>query len=152
MEPTLTSGDWLLAIEVLPLGLRSVLSGVLLKRGAIVLVRPPAHQGRLEVKRLSGLPGDRRYWAVDSSLYAELQRVPRAHLFVTSDCQSHMGPGLPADSRRYGPLPRAAAVARVVAIVWPPRRLSLVTGWCRTAPLEREQIDTSGPGEERLVA
>ena len=67
MLPTLGEGDYLLGIRVPHHNgvLWQTIRTLLLTRGAIVLVRPPAHLGRLEVKRIDGIGGDFRSWGWD---------------------------------------------------------------------------------------
>ena len=69
MHPTLEEGDHLLGLRISHSATPPwpALRRALLQRGRVVLVRPPAHLGRLEVKRIDGLPGDLRGWGGSSS-------------------------------------------------------------------------------------
>jgi hypothetical protein len=126
MTPTLHKGDYILGLRLPvdrhPLG--QLIRRSLIKRGAIILVRPPAHLGRLEVKRIDGLPGDLRNWGwMDSFIGPQL--VPDNHVFLVSDASRHALPLSdsftlpPQDSRLYGPCPSTAIVARVFLRFWP---------------------------------
>lgn len=122
MAPTLRKGDYILGIRVphRPGLLWQMIRSLFIKREAIVLVRPPAHLGRLEVKRIEGLPGDTRSWGWGTSLTGP-HRVPDNHIFLVGDASRHIGKftGPPADSRLYGPCPSIAIVARVLFRLWP---------------------------------
>lgn len=117
MLPTLREGDWIVGFRI-PRGrnhLAALLRNALLSRGAVVLVRPPAHLGRLDVKRVDGVPGDLRGWGWDMCR-VDPCRIPANHVFLLGNASRHLGhpPGPAADSRQYGPCPTTAVVARVV--------------------------------------
>lgn len=115
MEPILNDGDYVVGIRIprRACGYRGLASVILLQRGSIVLVRPPMHLGRLEVKRVNGLAGDIRAWG--DGLSGCRARIPPGHVFVTGSAAWSAGAGipLPEDSRCYGPYPSSAVVARV---------------------------------------
>lgn len=122
MLPTLREGDYLLGVRI-PQNrspLARLLRWILLSRQAIVLARPPAHLGRLEVKRITAVTGDLCSWGWDAC-HIKLHRIPRDHVFLLGDASRHLGypPGLAADSRQYGPCPSTAIVARVFLRFWP---------------------------------
>ncbi len=117
MVPTLQQGDYILGVRVphRPTRLRSVLKDLLLQREAVVLVRPPAHLSRLEVKRIAGIANDIRDWGWGASA-AGSHVIPPDHVYLVSDASRFMYalPGPSADSRLYGPCPSTAVLARVV--------------------------------------
>jgi len=132
MMPTLEPGDYLLGLQVPPsLALRRFLLG----RGAVVLVRPPAHLGRLEVKRIVGVAGDIRRWGYGAAAIGP-QHVPRDHIFLTGDAAAGDGfrRGMAADSRQYGPCPTSAIVAWVLLRYWPIGRIGFIIGYRRPLP------------------
>lgn len=121
MLPTLRDGDCVLGVRV-PHGSAPVWQPVrdlVLCRGTIVLVRPPAHGGRLHVKRIAAVPGDQRTWGWGPSS-AGPGPIPTGHVFVLGDATRRAGlAGPSADSRGYGPCPAAAVVAWVFLRFWP---------------------------------
>jgi signal peptidase I len=142
MEPTLQPGDVVLSV-------RAAYARSAPQRGDIVIVRPErrgslatAHATATVVKRIIGLPSewiDARQGVV--TVCKQLDRhchrlrepylgstradfgpfhVPRDQFFVLGDNRS-----VSDDSRDWGPVPRARIIARVLAVLWPPRRLRL---------------------------
>jgi signal peptidase I len=142
MEPTLQPGDVVLAVRVAYLHSAP-------HRGDIVIVRPElrgslatAHSPATVVKRIIGLPREwitARQGAV--TVCEQLDRacrrlrepylgstradfgpshVPRDQFFMLGDNRS-----VSDDSRDWGPVPRARIIARVLAVLWPPRRLGV---------------------------
>jgi signal peptidase I len=79
-----------------------------LVRGDIVVVRDPETPGRLLVKRLVGLAGDRPALGTP---------IPEGSVYLEGD-----NPGVSRDSRAFGPVPRLAVVG---------------LAWFRYAPAER---------------
>lgn len=131
MMPTLQSGDCLLALRVPRVNflMRSRLGRILICRRAIVLVRPPAHLQRLEVKRVTALPGDLCVWGWGDS-EIDAREVPHDHVFITGDAaklgtrrEDRYPLGRPSDSRLYGPCPMSAVVGRVILRYWPLSRV-----------------------------
>jgi len=135
MAPTLYPGEYILGVRVPQrCGLLwQLIRSLFIKRGAIVLARPPAHLGRLEVKRVDGVAGDLRSWGWGASVTGP-HRIPNDHVFLIgdgaryrnkpidklADMQHRDKPtGPPADSRLYGPCPSIAVVARVFLRFWP---------------------------------
>lgn len=129
MRPTLRTGDYLLGLRVPHRGRWASrwLRNRLVRRGTIVLARPPAHLSRLNVKRVDAVAGDVRQWGWGEALTAP-QPIPDEHVFLVGDGAwgapvappAGIPAGPPADSRRYGPLPMEAVVARVVLRVGVP--------------------------------
>lgn len=117
MAPTLQQDDYILGIRIphRPTRLRSALKDLLLQREAVVLVRPPAHLSRLEVKRIAGIADDVRDWGWGAAATGP-RIIPSDHVYLMSDASRFMGalPGPSADSRLYGPCPSKAVLARVV--------------------------------------
>lgn len=147
MKPTIQKGDCVVGI-LLPRRrgiVSSYIRNMFIQKKAIVLVRPPLHLGRLEVKRIQGVAGDYRIWGWDSALTG-LEPIPEHHVFLLGDAASSGNktsrsiseasvslsiprdlPSLPsADSQSYGPCPAAAIVARVFMCYWPPRHLAIL--------------------------
>ena len=117
-------------------------------RGEIVVFNAPAKTtqacgaGGVFVKRLIGLPGDRIHEdghgflringrkldepyvsssarAEDSANWNETWSVPRGTYFMMGDNR-----GGSCDSRRWGPVPRANLIGRVIGTYWPANRIS----------------------------
>jgi len=137
MEPMLRSrGDRVVAVKYLFFG-----PG----RSDVVAFRPPARAGALcgtrgvLVERIVGLPGEtwqeqkgrvyiggellREPYIVAGRSNDSTQkpvRIPKGSFFVLGDNRSAS-----CDSRRWGPLPRADIIGRVIATYWPPSRMGL---------------------------
>ena len=126
MVPTLKKGDFVIGVRVPQRSgcIWRLIRSKLVQRRAIVLVRPPAHLGRLEVTRIGGLPGELRSWGCGMSRVTG-QRIPDEHVFLIGDAVEKFDqPGdLPADSRLYGPCPSSAVVARIFVRYWPIARI-----------------------------
>jgi len=93
MVPTLSPGDWALGV-----------AATTLRRGDLVVVRRAS--GFEIVKRLEAVPGDR----VDGRVLGPDE------WWVRGDHPSSI------DSRRFGPVPRAAIRGRIVFVYWPVAR------------------------------
>lgn len=104
MVPTLWPGDLVVA---LPARRQP-------RVGDVVVLRDPRAPDRETVKRVAATAGTL------ADLAGEVAEVPTGHLAVRGD-----DPFASTDSRRYGPVPVDAIIARVVARAWPPplRRL-----------------------------
>ena len=122
MEPTLLRGDYITADTRWA---RTVEP----RRGDIVIYESPKEEGRLLIKRVMGLPGE-RISLRDSVLYIngaplhddrgvyrgprhssmsiEPLEIPQGHYFVLGDNRNKS-----TDSRNYGPIPRSALHAKV---------------------------------------
>jgi signal peptidase I len=122
MMPTLYKGDYILGLRVPQRsGLAwQLIRSLLIKRGAIVLVCPPALLGRLQVKRIDGMSGDYRSWGWGIAATGPNQIVSN-HVFLIGDLSQFTGKitGPSADSRFYGPCPSTAIIARVFLRFWP---------------------------------
>lgn len=127
MIPTFYRGDYVFGVRVPNRSAygESLIRYFLIQVGAVALVRPPAHLGRLEVKRIDGLPGDLREWGWHD-LHSNRTPVPKGYVFLTGDGSRHYVSSSdrsklpPQDSRLYGPCPTSAIVARVV-LAYSPR-------------------------------
>jgi len=100
-------------------------------RGELVLVRPPGTIERADVKRVIGLPNEQVAWSrglfrINGELLQEpYARIPAAPPGDEEVQNHHLGPDeyfvvgdnrlYSYDSRRYGPVNRAAIVAKVLA-------------------------------------
>lgn len=125
MYPILHKGDYVLGIR--SVRARNWFSRAadrwLLQRGAVVLIRPPAHLGRLEIKRIDAVAGDVRYWGAVKGA-PKLRIIPPGQVFLVG-ATGWPDPGAgrpPADSREYGPCSASAIVARVCLRIWPVAR------------------------------
>ena len=101
MVPTLMPGDWAMAI-----------AAKRPRRGDVVVVQHPDREGFEMVKRLVGTPGD---------IMAGGRVLGPDEWWVEGDDRDRS-----TDSRRFGPVSRAAIVARVRLIYWPPERRRLL--------------------------
>ena len=136
MMPTLEENDYILGVRI-PHHKGKVgrlLRHLLLTRGSMILVRPPAHLQRLEVKRIDGVYGDLRNWGWGDA-YTGSQQIPEDHLFIIGDAVQNIADiksntniplGPPADSRHYGPCPSTSVVARVFLRFWPLLRINFL--------------------------
>jgi signal peptidase I len=134
MEPTLHAGARVFAVKYM--------------RGSpgrsdIVAVHPPASARErcgtsgVYVMRIVGLPGEtlqeqkgrvyidrqllrERYVEQRDTSNGRRVRIPKGSYFVLGDNR----PGS-CDSRRWGPVPRASIIGRVIATYWPPSRIAL---------------------------
>jgi signal peptidase I len=116
MEPTLSTGDWLLLDPTTDRWPR---------RGTIVAFREPG-DGSLSVKRVAAGPGGRVPF---EDGYLELAD-DEAWLVAdaTPDVTEAAGFGQPIDSRRFGPVPLESLVGRIWFRYGPLRRVGLVRG------------------------
>lgn len=100
MAPALEPGDWGVAVRARRGGLR---------RGQVVVARPPSRPELEVVKRLAHGPGDLdpagRVLGPDEWFLAGVR------------------PEASTDSRHFGPVPGSSIVGRAVAVYWPPRRI-----------------------------
>lgn len=129
MEPTLQSGDRLLAVR----------PGEIKRGDVVVFVHPPDSQNFL-VKRAIGLPGDRirisqgklylngklfpePYINEKNKMFGRYKSkvIPENHLFVMGDNRN-----LSQDSRDWGPIPRKSVVGKCVLLFWPPGRIGFI--------------------------
>lgn len=142
MHPTLEEGDHLLGLRISHSATPPwpALRRALLRRGRVVLVRPPAHLGRLEVKRIDGLPGDLRGWG-GPAMAVPPQPLATHQVFLIGDAgrEGSLGAGIPADSRWYGPCPATAIVACVALRYRPLGRICLVGTRSCPPPLRRKE-------------
>ena len=127
MEPTLLRGDYITADTRW-----ARISEP--RRGDIVIYESPKEEGRLLIKRIMGLPGE-RISLCDSVLYIdgtplrddvgvyrgprhhsmsiEPLEIPQGHYFVLGDNRDNS-----ADSRTHGPIPRSALHAKAGIVYW----------------------------------
>lgn len=122
MEPTLLRGDYITADTRWARTSEP-------RRGDIVIYESPKEEGRLLIKRVMGLPGERislrdRVLYINgaplrddpgvyreprhSSMSIESLEIPQGHYFVLGDNR-----GKSFDSRTHGPIPRSALHAKV---------------------------------------
>ena len=92
MQPALEHGDWALAVRA-----RRV------RPGDVVVLEHPDRPGFEMVKRVVAAPGGRR--------------LGPDEVWVEGD-----DPGASTDSRTFGPVAARSVAARVVLVLWPPRR------------------------------
>ncbi len=122
MLPTLSEGDWLLAVRLpgKPEPISRLVREWLIRPEVVVVICPAALLGRPSVKRIGAVPGEVRAWGIEESR-VELE-VPAGHIFVVGDAVDGDGPFVvpPLDSRRYGPCSSAEATARILLRLWPP--------------------------------
>jgi nickel-type superoxide dismutase maturation protease len=102
MAPTLSPGDFLVAVRTDPARLR---------RGDLVVVEHPLRPGVEMVKRLTGLPGDH----VDVGDHM----LGPDEFWITGD-----GGAASTDSRRFGPVSGRRILGVVRLRYWPPRRVA----------------------------
>jgi signal peptidase I len=114
MEPAIAAGDWLLVDPTTRHWPR---------RGAVVVFREP-ESGLLAIKRVAGRPGD---WVPFADGWLQLAD-DEAWLLgdATDTALAAGGHGAAVDSRRYGPVPVDALVARAWFRYWPPRRIGRI--------------------------
>lgn len=144
MEPTVSKGDYVLGIQMSRQSWRSlqIIRRVFIRRGAVVLLRPPAVLYRLQLKRIDAVPGDLRSWGWGDS-WTGLQPIPPDHVFVVGDA-SRNEPASPSllggDSQYYGPCPANSLVARVFLRYRPPWRFRYLSLKIPKAREERDPI------------
>jgi signal peptidase I len=118
MRPAIEPGDWLL---VDPTAARWP------RRGAVVVFLEPG-SGILAIKRLAARPGD---WVPFADGWLQLADDEAWLVGDATDAELEAaGAGVAVDSRRYGPVPVEALVARAWFRYWPRRRI----GTLRTRP------------------
>ncbi len=125
MEPELLPGDWALAVRA-----RSV------RRGDVVVARPPSRPGLEVVKRVTHGPGE---LAPSGSVLGP------DDWFLAGD-----RPEASTDSRHFGPVPRAAVVGRVVAVYGPSSRRRLVRRGPRSLRTRSASDASPATGRSRL--
>lgn len=135
MTPTLQNGQHVL-VDKLGLKLFSV------RRMDVVLIRLP-DEGRVLIKRVVGLPGDRIEWASGQLMLNGLAQaepyvrygdstqldgvqVPQGMVYVLGDDRADS-----RDSRVYGCLPQEAMIGRAVAVFWPLSQMRALGGYAQ---------------------
>jgi signal peptidase I len=116
MRPAIEPGDWLLVDPTVTRWPR---------RGTVVVFREPGGGG-LAIKRVAARPGD---WVPFVDGWLQLGD-DEAWLIgdATDEELAADGFGPAVDSRRYGPVPQEALVARAWFRYWPGRRVGLIGG------------------------
>ncbi|KAI9447842.1 peptidase S24/S26A/S26B/S26C [Lactarius indigo] len=103
------------------------------ERGDVVAFRSPQEHGKLLVKRLVALPGDK---VKTLPPYADVEVVvPEGHGWLEGDASFNS-----EDSNHFGPVPLALIDSKLTYVVWPPKRLGAITS------------HTTGTQSERVVA
>lgn len=116
MRPAIEPGDWLLVDPTVARWPR---------RGAVVVFREPGSDV-LAIKRVAARPGD---WLPFGDGWLQLAEDEAWLIGDVSDAELEAaGAGRPVDSRRYGPVPVDALVARAWARYWPARRAGRIAG------------------------
>ncbi len=111
MRPAIESGDWLLVDPTVARWPR---------RGTVVVFREPG-SGELAIKRVAARPGD---WVPFADAWLRLGPDEAWLIGDAPDGALEDGGFGPAvDSRRYGPVPVEALVARAWFRYWPARRI-----------------------------
>ena len=116
MRPAIEPGDWLLVDPTV---------GRWPRRGTVVVFREPGSD-ELALKRVAARPGD---WVPFADAW--LQLGPGEAWLIgdaTDEALGADGFGPAVDSRRYGPVPVEALVARAWLRYWPARRLGPIGG------------------------
>ena len=111
MRPAIEPGDWLLVDPTVARWPR---------RGTIVVFKEPG-SGELAIKRVAARPGD---WVPFADAWLQLAEDEAWLVGDATDEEleaAGFGPGI--DSRRYGPVPLQALVARAWFRYWPARRV-----------------------------
>jgi signal peptidase I len=134
MEPTLHSGARIFAVKyVRGSPGRSDIVAV----HAPALARERCGSSGVYVMRIVGLPGEswqeqkgrvyidgqllrERYVEQRDTANGRRVRIPNGSYFVLGDNRPDS-----CDSRRFGPVPRASIIGRVIATYWPPSRIAL---------------------------
>lgn len=129
MEPTLHESDRLLVWKAT----RSF------HRGELVVFTHPMEDGRVLVKRVVGLPGEKvelragklfangiemaEPWLTDRSRASFLEHGP---VVVPGDCYFVLGDNRTQsrDSRAFGPLEASRIIGHALVVVWPPRSVN----------------------------
>jgi inner membrane protease subunit 2 len=88
------------------------------KKGDIVVLKSPTNPHERCVKRLVGSEGEWIRAKDDRPVF-----VPAGYCWVEGDSQKFS-----TDSNDYGPVPLALLEAKVVAVMWPPSRVSQLDG------------------------
>lgn len=105
MSPTFGPGDLLLVMR-LPRARDNFV-----RRGAVVVVAPPAFPSRLHLKRVIAVAGD----TLPASSAVTMRVIPDGHIYVQGDgAHATQCGGTPLDSRMYGPCPLGAIRGLVV--------------------------------------
>ena len=116
MLPAIESGDWLLVDPTVARWPR---------RGTVVVFREP-ETGDLAIKRVAARPGD---WVPFADGFLQLGEGEAWLIGDASDeALQDAGHGPAVDSRRYGPVPLDALVARAWFRYWPGRRIGRIGG------------------------
>ena len=131
MAPCLRSGD---RVHVIPMALRIGY----ISRGAVVVLRPPEHDPRFDIKRVVGMPGEHVRIDQSNTVFIDDVLAPESYLdaenqgptawasqwicgeneyFVMGDNRSDS-----LDSRRYGPV-SIRLILGAVWLKWPPGSL-----------------------------
>lgn len=103
------------------------------ERGDVVALRSPQEHGKLLVKRLVALPGDR---VKTLPPYPDVEVVvPEGHGWFEGDA-----PFNSEDSNHFGPVPLALVDSKLTYVVWPPTRLGGITSHTTGTQSERVAV------------
>ncbi|CEG43507.1 RxLR-like protein [Plasmopara halstedii] len=87
------------------------------ERGDVVVLKSPESPGQYLIKRLVALEGD-----LVTDRKGGHRIVPVGKCWIEGD-----NPAISEDSDSFGPVPLALIDSRVVAVLWPPSEMKLVT-------------------------
>jgi len=100
------------------------------ERGDIVALRSPQEHGKLLVKRLIALPGD-KVQTLPPYPDAEVI-IPEGHGWLEGD-----DPFNSEDSNHFGPVPLALVDSKLTCVFWPPNRVGIVGSHMTWSQTER---------------